>query len=462
MRTIHSLLAGQMGCRRAGLLLAVVACSLGFTNSVNGQVNPNGLYQRAVGGISIMSGGLIENADVDVLGKLSEERLHLLNKAPMQLNAPAALRKISLRGLETSIEETLKAGKFLTEEQNFLGGLQDIRYVFVYPEQKDIVLVGFGEGWKVDARGNVVGMTTGRPVLLLDDLLTAIRTANSSARTGISCSIDPTPEGLQQLQAHVATLKTIGNKEATAAGIEKALGRQQVTFTGVPATSHFASVLVAADYRMKRLAMNFDRSPVRGMTSFMQMIPGTGRGMSNLMQRWWLEPTYESVVRSPDGMAWEFTGAGVKCMTEEDYAAAGGQREHQGKGSPLAQKWADSMTKHYEELAVAEPVFGELRNCMQLAMVGALIAHERMADKANCELPALTQEASLKTMELAAPTQVDSRASMLRKGSNWVISASGGVQILPGETLAKARESSAPNEARKKAHSTDASHWFWN
>ena len=85
--------------------------------------------------------------------------------------------------------------------------------MFVYPEQKDIVLVGFGEGWRIDARGNVVGVTTGKPVLLLDDLLTALRTAATSARAGISCSIDPTPEGIQQLRAHVATLTTMNNKQ---------------------------------------------------------------------------------------------------------------------------------------------------------------------------------------------------------------------------------------------------------
>ena len=138
--------------------------------------------------------------------------------------------------------------------------------------------------------------------------------------------------------------------------------------------------------------------------------------MDNMMQRWWLEPKYESVLRSPDGLAWEFNGAGVKCMTEEDFAAANGQREHSGKPNAVAQKWADNMTAHYDELAVAAPVFGELRNCMQLALVGALVAHERLADKAGCNLPALMQESTLKTLALPVPTQVDSRVSMVQEG----------------------------------------------
>ena len=451
---------------RFGLLPAVLlagAAAFLFSSSSVAQPPPNPYgYQPAVGGISIKSDGLIENAGVDLLGKLAAQRRQFIKKAPADIHAAASLRKVSLRGLDAAIEDAMRSGKPLPDDVAFLAGLQDIRYVFVYPEQKDIVLVGFGEGWRVDNHGNVVGVTTGKPVLFLDDLLVALRTAESSARTGISCSIDPTAEGMQRLTQHARTLKQIGNKNATAAGIEKALGRQQVTFSGVPATSHFAGALVAADYRMKRLAMNFEPSPVHGMPSFLHMFTPTSVGMSNIMQRWWLEPKYDSVLRSPDGLAWQFNGAGVKCMTEEDFATANGQRQHEGKANALAQKWADNMTEHYEELALAQPVFGELRNCMQLALVGALIAHERLADKAGCELPALVQEATLKTLELPAPTQVDSRVSMVKQGHNWIISASGGVNIHPREILATARDSSAPAVARSKAQNPGKTNWYWN
>ncbi len=165
----------------------------------------------------------------------------------------------------------IKTGKALPEEIKFLGGLQAIRYVLVYPEQKDIVLVGPGEGWKADSHGNIVGVTTGRPVMLLDDLLVALRTAAEAAEGGITCSIDPTPEGMRQLRAYAATLHTIGNPGTTASNIEQVLGPQQISFSGVPTTSHFARVLVAADYRMKRLAMGFEPAPVRGLPSFLQM-----------------------------------------------------------------------------------------------------------------------------------------------------------------------------------------------
>jgi len=63
-------------------------------------------------------------------------------------------------------------------------------------------------------------------------------------------------------------------------------------------------------------------------------------------------------------------GAAVKAMTEEDYLTASGAREHTGKANPAAQHWADLMTAKYDELSVADPIFGQLRNCMELAVVG--------------------------------------------------------------------------------------------
>jgi len=44
------------------------------------------------------------------------------------------------------------------------------------------VLAGPGEGWKVADDGNVVGVTTGRPVLRLEDLLIALRSVENAAK----------------------------------------------------------------------------------------------------------------------------------------------------------------------------------------------------------------------------------------------------------------------------------------
>jgi len=419
-------------------------------------------FSRAVGGISINPNGSLQNATQEELRALRDLRVQVLEKIPAGLGDLVELRKVSLRGLEAAIAESKQAGKQLPDVVRCLAGLQRIRYVFVYPEQQDIVLVGPGEGWKVDGRGNVVGATTGRPVMLLDDLLVALRTARQAAEGGISCSIDPTPDGIEQLRGHVSTLKTIGDPQGTAAGIELVLGPQRITIHGVPASSHFARVLVAADYRMKRIAMGFEPSPVRGLPSFLQMIPATGRGMSNMLPRWWLEPNYAPIVHDGERLAWELPKAGVKAMTEEDFLTATGNKVHTGKASPAAQKWADLMTQKYDALARAEPVFGELQNCMDLAIVAALIVKERLCEKAGYSMPVLLDPIARPTPEFFAPKTVDSKASVLQKGRNWIISASGGVLVNSWQIAEKTQQSDAPAQTRTKSAPAKKTTWWWN
>ncbi|HEV3344461.1 MAG TPA: hypothetical protein VG125_29055, partial [Pirellulales bacterium] len=126
-------------------------------------------FRQAVGGISIDPKGVLANARHDANG-LRQFWLDLLKPVPEDLAQGSKLRKISLRGLAALLNE-LNDKTALPDEVRFLAGLQRVEYVLVYPDLNDIVLVGFGEGWKVDERGNVVGVTTKRPVMQLDDLV---------------------------------------------------------------------------------------------------------------------------------------------------------------------------------------------------------------------------------------------------------------------------------------------------
>ena len=446
---------GRNAAGRLFLTLALVA----VVSAASAQVLQTN--QRSVGGISIDTNGLLQNATRDDVGALSKLRLEALDRIPADLNAATPLRKVSLRRLEAAIAESQKTGKELPSAIKYLAGLQRIQYIFVYPEQQDIVLVGPAEGWKVDARGNVVGVTTGRPVLLLDDLLVALRSAKQAAQGGISCSIDPTPEGLAKLQSVVGGITQSGNAQQAMANIEQTLGPQKISVTGVPAESNFGRVLVAADYRMKRIAMGFEAAPVRGLPSFLQMVTG-GRAMGNMLPRWWLEPKYQPLLRDGDGLAWELRGASVKAMTEEDFINAQGQKQHTGKASPIAQKWADMMTDKYADLAVAEPIFGQLQNCMDLAITAALIVKERLPEKSGFSMPVLLDDSTVKTEQFFAPKTVDSKASVLQKKGGWVISASGGVLIHSYAIADKTEKSDAPAQARAKAAPGQKTSWWWN
>ena len=111
----------------------------------------------------------------------------------------------------------------------YLAGLQRVEYLFAYPELNDLVLAGPAEPWTVDDAGNVVGADSGAAVLQLVDLIAALRTSDMLlAGEIISCSIDPTPEGLQRF----ARLMSGGHATPSAQllrRMEQAVGPQTIT-----------------------------------------------------------------------------------------------------------------------------------------------------------------------------------------------------------------------------------------
>lgn len=418
------------------------------------------LVRQAVGGVSIDATGVVSNVQPGELEALRKQRAQALQQIPGDMRAKA-LRKISLRRLEAAIADHRERGVELSDELRYLAGMQSVQYVFVYPEQNDIVLAGPGEGWKVNAAGDVVGVTTGRPVLLLDDLLIALRSIEATRASGITCSIDPTAEGLSRLQTLVKRMPAVGGDiDPVLSAIEQSLGPQTITVGGVPATSHFARVLVAADYRMKRLAMGFDPSPLASLPSFLQMMKSAGKPPKTMLPRWWLAPDYDAMEMTEDGLAWQLPAGSVKAQTEEEFINAAGERQASGKTNPLARKWADSMTAHYDELAQHDSIFGQLRSCMNLAVVAALISEHHLTEKCGWNMP-LLMDAKLATESYQAAQSVDSQASAVQRGSTWIISASGGIQMNPWAALEKPRTSAELNTARAK-NAGDANGWWWN
>ncbi len=417
----------------------------------------------AVGGVSISVDGVLGQPDATAVKLTREQYARELAKISPELNKPVELRKISLRAIEQAIANLKQddIAYHLPDEIKYMAGIQRIQYIFVYPEQNDIVLAGPGEGWKVDDKANVVGITTGRPVLRVEDLMLALRTTENARQGGITVSIDPTPEGRQRFEAYMARQTTFNNSVLN--GIEKALGPQQISITGVPDDSRFARMLVASDYKMKRIAMKLEASPVQGLPSFLDMMKSNNSKLTNMMPRWWMACNYEPCAKSPDGLAWEIRGPGVKVMTEDELVTDDGNVQGTGKVNPVAQKWADTMTEKYDELSVKEPVFGELRNLMDLCVAAALISREQMLAKANLELPNLLEESGkLKLTKWTAPKTVDTQCSAMKRGREYIITASGGVAITSWEVASKSEEKPEVAKTREAAKKSDAESLWWN
>ncbi|HJQ79236.1 MAG TPA: DUF1598 domain-containing protein [Lacipirellulaceae bacterium] len=436
----------------------VAAATLGaFASTSRAQFFRSG----AVGGVKVDVDGVLTNPEVGELKELQAAWQQGLEEVPADLEPWTDLRFVSLRQLESKVAEATAAGQPIPEAVRFLAGLQRVKYVLVYPEKKDIVLAGPAEGWRVDTMGSVVGATSGRPVLTLDDLMVALRVAESSNQSGISCSIDPTPEGLQRVQQLPPPPRvTRGSQVVEMRGrqIEETLGPQRITITGVPETSHFARVIVAADFRMKRLAMDFERAPVDGMPSFMDMAKGSRGGLHNSMPRWWLAPMYDPLRRDAEGLAWELRGQGVQCLTEQAYLSEAGQRESTGRSDPTAQKWANTFTEKFDELASEDSSFGQLRNVMDLAVVGALLMKEGLLERSGLAAPKLMGEQPLEAFPV--PRTVPSQASFTKAGREWIVSVSGGVQIYPWQVADRTETSADLAQARIEQPATENS-WYW-
>jgi hypothetical protein len=439
----------------AGLVL--VATSVVFA----GFGNNNG-FGNQVGGVFVNADGVIASVQPLDLQKLNQELAENFAAPASALKKPVELRKVSLKAIEAELR---KLGNHnvteLPDEIRYLAGIQRIQFVLLYPESNDIVIAGPGEGWKLDGKGNVVGVTTGRPVLQLEDLLVAFRTVEAARQGQLSCSIDPTPEGRQRYEELMKNLKQFS--PSAVQQIEKAFGDQKVTVSGAPDSSHFARVLVAADYKMKRIGMKLEQSPVKGVTSFVDLAPARN---TDMMPRWWMAANYEPLGRSEDGLAWELKGTGVKVLTEDEFVDnANGTVRGSGRASPAAQKWSEQFTAKFDELAVHEPAFGELRNVMDMSVIAALFAKENLASKAKCDLRELTSASGQAKLHASvAPKKVATQCSATKKGSNWVITASGGVSINSWEVADKTQVVPAVGEVREKAKSASAAtgEFWWN
>jgi hypothetical protein len=445
------------------LSVAIVVIGCILTNSPARAQFATPLFRGVVGGVSIDADGVVQAAtEQDRTGVLKELRNQVIQ--PQGPIAEAVkLRMVSLSKLQAEIARAVAAGETLSDEVRYLAGLQRVEYLFVYPDRQDIVLAGPAEGWKIRDDATVVGITTGRPVLQLEDLLTALRSVKASQQQAITVSIDPTPEGEVALRKVLSQFRTdVGFDPASVEpAMKQAFGPQVVTLTTVPNTTRMAQTLVAADFRMKSLAMNLETSPIAGLPSYMEMIRDNPT-LGGTQPRWWMACEYDALLHSEDAMAWQLTGQGVKALTEEEFVDVKGTRTSAGKKNKLAQKWADQFTQKFDELCTHNSAFGDLRNVMDLNVIATLIAAHQMEQKAGVDLSLLSESSGqLQTPVWHTPKLIPPQCSFVKGRAGWKVSASGGVEINPWRVVS---EQTKPSQTvalvREKAGQSN--HWWWN
>jgi hypothetical protein len=366
-----------------------------------------------------------------------------------ELAQPSKSRKISLPRLEKAV---LAKGGAATDEMRYLAGLLRIRHVYLYPESGDIVIEGPAEGWVTDLAGRVVGLRSGRPVVQLQDLAVALRAYPPGApgvRTN-GCSLDPTEAGLADMQRFLNSVPSNfpGGSQQTVAyriltGLQTSLGMQEISITGVPPDTHFAQVMVEADYRMKLIGIGLEQPPVR-MVSFVEKVkPATVS--RNALFRWYFVPDYQCVRQSDDGLAMELVGDGVKLIGEDELVTAAGGRKALTRANLASQVFTTGFTRHYPQLAERSPVYAELRNLIDLVVAAAYVQQQDYYGKAGWSMEFLGDESAYSVQTYNAPKQVASTVNAIFKKSRLMTPIGGGVEIRAARALDS--ENLLPDEA---------------
>lgn len=447
-RQVSEPVAVRVSCppaRRFQASLAV-ACVLGLAvtaRDVRGQFGGMGGmggfgFGGPVGGISIDADGVVRAVDEKVL----DQSVRALRAVVATTKLPARAeesRTISLAGIVAAVKDAADGRGPVPVDVGLLGGLERITHVFAVPAEHDILLTGPADVPAVDAAGTVVGKHSGRPLLRLEDLVVALRAFDQSRAGGIVCSIDPTPHGIARLQDFLARQKTMSRDPAEVfRGMEQALGQQTVTVGGVPGDSRFALVLVSADSMLKRIGMGYQPSGIKELPSYLTLVKPGGRASS--LPRFWLEAEYEPLARDADELTWQIRGRRMKCLSASDQAAADGIRRGIGPRDPSLDAWCQAMTEHYDRLAVKHPVFAELLNCVDLAVVATVIRGRQLDVRAGLDLGPLMDDARLALPKYEVAKSVPTVANGLKKGTNWVLSASGGVLLQPWQFAGNSRQ----------------------
>jgi hypothetical protein len=477
MRGILRLSIATLFC---GCLLADTAAVLGQANGTNGtngganntNNNTNNGNNISIGG-SLPAGVIISPEGVlrvkpftDRSGDLTRTRI-MESKARLgtDIVKTSPSRKISLQRLEAALADRLAAGKEPTDEMKALAGLTRVQYVFYYPETKDIVIAGPAEGFFADFTGRILGMNSGRAIVELQDLAAALRAYPPGGKQThtIAVSIDPTQEGLARMAQWLRTIRPgPGDAAAIVEGLKQQQGMHHVTITGVSTRTHFAQVMVEADYRMKLIGIGIEPPPVR-MATYIDKASG-----NETLQRWFFTPNYDCVRVAEDDLAMELVGKGVKLIGASELVAATGQRAAAGGQSKASTLFCQAFTANYEQIAARSAVYGQLKNLIDLAVAAAYIQKQDYYAQSGWKMETLGDEKQYAIETFETPKTVEPACTAVWKGNRLMTPIGGGVQMEPLRAVQSENRLKDEKGAVKHAHeSVKLEHlakgqWWWD
>ena len=191
--------------------------------------------------------------------------------------------------------------------------------------------------------------------------------------------------------------------------------------------------MVEADYRMKLVGMGLEQG-VPGVKSYLAsvVIPPGEKPPALGVLRWWFTLNYDALGTAQDRQAFAVRGQGVKVESENERLSAEGQQIHTGESDALNRKFAHSFTEHFPELCQKYPIYAELRNLFDLALVCALVQEEGLAERVGWHMTCFGNPQSFAVELGEAPKEVDTVINYrIVNRVHIVAGVSGGVRVHP-------------------------------
>jgi hypothetical protein len=366
--------------RRVAGYLVVLGLCVAAASDARGQVIVPPVFGTS-NGVYIDADSTLHQRQTDGANDLAVARL----RAKSLQHPPAAqdLTYASLPRVLAEVKKLAEEKKEIPPDLRYLSGLTQIRYVFVYPDDHDLIIAGPSEPYDATIPTEPYGKVTGRPVMHLDDLVTALRNPRA-----FGCSLDPHPDSLQRSNAVMKQLAKATRAERMNA-LKEAMGPQQVRFWGTQPDSRLAFVTIAADYKLKRLILGLDPMPVAGVGSPVD----NSRAAAN---RFWFEVNYAPLLVSPTGDAYELRGPRLLIKP--------GTFSNDTRGATESSKaFAKHFTAKIEALSAVVPLFAELQNVADVSVLASVIRRDRLDEKAGIDLSWFMAEDGYKPKAVPSP-----------------------------------------------------------
>jgi len=188
------------------------------------------------------------------------------------------------------------------------------------------------------------------------------------------------------------------------------------------------------------------------------------------LQRWWFTPNYECVRLSDDRLAMELVGQGVQLQSDDKVIGPGGKLLNPaaaGQTNPASTLFTTAFTKKYPEIAAASPVYAQLRNMIDLAVLGAFLRKSGWYNRLDREFDLLLGAKALPIESLPTPRKAPCAVNSLWKGSRLFTPAGGGVSLMPTralspDSLLKDDTGKLTAEHGKQSAAVPTDRWWWD